>query len=155
MSKSPRPARSVAYASNVPSRESAGSVFRPDVEVKRTKFGWGGNSVLRLGTRIASQANSAAINTRSVVAAMGWRLRRSSRRALAEVAEEWWSRMAVRSHARSFVEAYRSSGAFARHRSTIEARFVGVPGAIRAIGSGSSLRIDHNVAEDVSRRKAR
>ena len=46
--------------------------------------------------------------------------------------------MVARSRARSFVEPYLSSGSFARQRSTIQIRFVGVAGGTRESGSGSS-----------------
>src|SRR5215471_2643967 len=65
------------------------------------------------------------------------------------------SRTPARSRARSRVEAYRSSGSLARHRSAIHATFAGIFGAAVERGSRSSPMIADRVWTGVSRWKAR
>ena len=56
---------------------------------------------------------------------------------------------------RSCVDAYRPSGLFARHRSTIRRSATGAPGAARASGSGSSRITAVIVSGALARAKAR
>ncbi len=65
------------------------------------------------------------------------------------------SRSAARSRARSVVEAYRCSGSFERHRSTIQTSWAGVLGATVASASGSDSMIAESVCAGVERSKAR
>ena len=73
---------------------------------------------------------------------------------LADVSERW-SRRLRRSRARSFVDANRSSGSFARQRSTIQRTGAGTRGFAWPTGTGSSRMIAVSVSAPVFRWNAR
>ncbi len=143
-----------------PSGAKRAPVRNPRRNVRVVRFGGGvSRSLPFLNAAAGEKRQGGEAATPSAAAASIARDSRSRRGAggstpEAEIPEEW-SRIAARSRARSFVEPYRSSGSLARHRSTIQTRFVGVFGAARRIGSGSASMIAESVCAGVGRSKAR
>ena len=145
----------------LPVGSETGAVTNPLRKVSVVRSGGGESRSRRACSRAPAKNANAASAGQPTSAAAASAARVSRRRrgdgrldAGAEIPEEW-SRIAARSRARSLVEPYRSSGSFARHRSTTQRGSSESSEPPCQDGSGSVSMIAESVCAGVGRSKAR
>jgi hypothetical protein len=147
-------------ATNAMRRPSGDSAIWPSW---KANFSGGSNEdwILRGGSLLFTTKSVPTIpRTRAPVATStvvrsARRLRPMATGARSPPGEPGSSRIAARSRATSLVDPYRSSGSFARQRSTTRMRWAGVRGATLASDSGSVSMMAESVCAAVRRSNAR